>query len=80
LHHWDSVLIKPENDNSATSSLKKALFENKQVSLSYEGKENHFLFNPYGMVIRDSNLLSLVHTKTTKNPIYWQYEKLTTLI
>jgi len=53
LHHWDSVLIKPENDNFATSSLKKALFENKQVSLSYEGKENHFLFNPYGMVIRD---------------------------
>lgn len=59
LSHWDGVLSSHVELENAASILSTALLKNQQVTIRYEGKDEPFQFNVYGLVKRDENILVL---------------------
>lgn len=57
LSHWDGVITGNVQTDAIAATVSSALLNNRQIVIHYQGKDNSFHFNPFGLVKRDHSLL-----------------------
>ncbi len=71
LHQWDNVLEKQNEYIEEINVIKEGLFTNKKLWVGYSGKEKRFLFNPFGLVIRNQQYFLIGSQWNFTNPLMY---------